>query len=1393
MSQKLPYQHKRSSVAGKVPLAADIQTGEIALNMTDKKLFTKDGSNAIITLSEPFFKYTREFHVDPVNGSDTNNGGEFKPFLTIAAALTAAGNIGSSVILHPGTYTEDVTFTNLNVDVIARTGGGGIVNCSGTWTINHASGSARFSGISFTGLMTISTSGSVYIRGGLATGGINKTGSGYVYLEGVDTQGANLINATGSGTVSFMGGLQGAIVANNASAVVSIQGSSSCIVPTNTLGTMVVIDTNIYSVTANSNAISAAAGSATYLYNSRVISSAGVTGRVSFPTGAFYSVNNTVIDRANSTLTGTNLGTVSQSDAIQVGALTATGLVTLGNVANVKISGGSNGQFLQTNGNGNLVWANGGSGGTGTAIVNGNSNVSIDTANGNITMSVANVANVVTVSNANVRVSGTMIANSDVGVPFSAFRYANSPQRSMYNTGGARGTKAAPLPLQVNDFIGGFTFQTYIGNSIGNVMGPVTSDGITGWANSSFAPTVNGILLGLPPTANDLPNAGIQFTATNSDGTSRTMRHDHTGNISLYLGTGGGIGYSATYGATTTSNIQFTASNIALSTGNVANIMVVRGSNTANANANTTTTVANVNIPGIATFLSNTVANSNSNTTTTTASLTLAANTRLAFANVANVPTANLANAYYSLVVDNQGVVSREPIVAALQPVLDNTLATPPGTPVQDDSYIVAATATGAWLGQENKIATWSGSAWVFYSPNNNDSTTVTGGTNAGSVYVYDSATTTWVLKTVTTPISVSNWQLSAAYTSGSVVINGNDLYQANGPVTANTAFTVGTTGATWKTLSRGSLTAEYGEVVLGGGNNAAITSITTSQATANTVVSFTLPSAGVWEVQSIVRGYQDQAVTNNGINFGIFDASNTLVANSEGKVIYWNSSGSTFTASGTQVSRITTTGAGTYTLKAWRDGSQGGPVIVSDTAGRTKVTWKKISGFLPATGAMAQYSSVSFNQSTPQNNDIKGTVVSGQGIAYNTSTGVYTLTGGITYKFDAFVTVDGSTGTGDASFFFVDATTNATFGTEMTTIATNYASRPLGRNGSTSFIYTPSSNQTVKLRCLYAEATYTYKGAITITQIGTTNTSAFTGVISNAWNINNTYPSGSIVANGGMLFQANSLILAGTAWTLGTSGATWSPIGAAQAEYGESILSATMALTSGVTADVVSFTLPSAGVWEVDYSVRGVGTGGSYVVALITDNSNTEVANSRVLASPVGGQSTGDMVVRITTTGSTTYKLRAVAGGGNANVFSDTNGITRLSWKKISGFVPVTGRVTRSRILDRVAATARGGDTTVNEWSATYTSTGGAFEIRVDPQMYANTTGARVYYLLRDGVVVDTVNYFFNNSGVHTGVTPLYWNATSETGTHTYAVRIGTGLSVDSNDRCLMVVTETF
>ena len=103
----------------------------------------------------------------------------------------------------------------------------------------------------------------------------------------------------------------------------------------------------------------------------------------------------------------------SQPNITSVGTLTGltvSGVSDLGPNGNVIITGGTNGQFLQTNGSGNLTW---------TTIVtsgvsNGTSNIDIPVASGNINLSVAGNANVLVVTGTGVNVAGTLNTGSGI-------------------------------------------------------------------------------------------------------------------------------------------------------------------------------------------------------------------------------------------------------------------------------------------------------------------------------------------------------------------------------------------------------------------------------------------------------------------------------------------------------------------------------------------------------------------------------------------------------------------------------------------------------------------------------------------------------------------------------------------------------------------------------------------------------------------------------------------------------------------------------------------------------------------------------------------------------------------------------------------------------------------
>jgi hypothetical protein len=71
----------------------------------------------------------------------------------------------------------------------------------------------------------------------------------------------------------------------------------------------------------------------------------------------------------------------------------------------------------------------------------------------------------------------------------------------------------------------------------------------------------------------------------------------------------------------------------------------------------------------------------------------------------------------------------------AWQEPIISVLSTPPGTPAKGDRYIVGASATGDWVGQEDTIAWYTGTAWQFDGPFEGWSTY---NKDDGKVYRYD-------------------------------------------------------------------------------------------------------------------------------------------------------------------------------------------------------------------------------------------------------------------------------------------------------------------------------------------------------------------------------------------------------------------------------------------------------------------------------------------------------------------------------------------------------------------------------------------------------------------------------------------------------------------------------
>lgn len=108
---------KRSSVPGKVPLPADLQVGELAVNLADRTIYTKDSTNAVVaigggaSLEVPSVDQT--FY--PTAGTTTISvaytpGAEhvYKNGSKLIRGADYTATTGTTIVLSAATVTDDV-------------------------------------------------------------------------------------------------------------------------------------------------------------------------------------------------------------------------------------------------------------------------------------------------------------------------------------------------------------------------------------------------------------------------------------------------------------------------------------------------------------------------------------------------------------------------------------------------------------------------------------------------------------------------------------------------------------------------------------------------------------------------------------------------------------------------------------------------------------------------------------------------------------------------------------------------------------------------------------------------------------------------------------------------------------------------------------------------------------------------------------------------------------------------------------------------------------------------------------------------------------------------------------------------------------------------------------
>jgi hypothetical protein len=292
------------------------------------------------------FQY--EIHVSQVDGNDTTGNGDLlKPVATIGKALlivsaSVASTDRRTIIVHPGTYIENITVNTTNTYFFSTGLLGANCLISGSVTISAAT---RMSGIKMTNLI-VSSSNPIYINNCAVDKQMTVSGSGYLEVQNTSlqcTSGIQVVGPASSGVIFENCSLY-PLTVNNASAAVYVISCNQAITPTLTAGALTITRSTISSLTsgATSTALTTAAGSVLVLescnvYNSLLTSHAAITAN------GFYSIKNVIYNRSASTLaslsgTGGPLATVSQFQYINADNITTKGLTITGSLT---VSGSS--------------------------------------------------------------------------------------------------------------------------------------------------------------------------------------------------------------------------------------------------------------------------------------------------------------------------------------------------------------------------------------------------------------------------------------------------------------------------------------------------------------------------------------------------------------------------------------------------------------------------------------------------------------------------------------------------------------------------------------------------------------------------------------------------------------------------------------------------------------------------------------------------------------------------------------------------------------------------------------------------------------------------------------------------------------------------------------------
>jgi hypothetical protein len=277
--------------------------------------------------SQIFAGYDYEIHVSQVDGNDTTGNGDLlTPVASITKALTLTTSSRKTIIVHPGTYSENITVGTTNTTIATSELTGANTLLSGTLTIGTSGSGTRISGLKMTNLV-ISGTAQAYISNCTIDDQVTKSSSGYVEIINSEMQCTSGIQISGAGTTIINGNKNVGIAVSNASAQVIIKGCNSVVTPSASAGNLAIVDCIVTALGGNGITITGASTTLTLL-NSQVLVQAG-NNVAPISVAGIYSIINTIYDKPGSTLTGTSTDSVDYFQYINADNITSTNGLTV--------------------------------------------------------------------------------------------------------------------------------------------------------------------------------------------------------------------------------------------------------------------------------------------------------------------------------------------------------------------------------------------------------------------------------------------------------------------------------------------------------------------------------------------------------------------------------------------------------------------------------------------------------------------------------------------------------------------------------------------------------------------------------------------------------------------------------------------------------------------------------------------------------------------------------------------------------------------------------------------------------------------------------------------------------------------------------------------------------